>query len=174
MPVQFTKWNVQQPDSHQGQQPCVEMYSTGEWGDTGCYSVKQFVCKMPRCKCIIQSYLQSSCFSQRSIWCFYTISGLRSGTALNTFNFFIYIYCSIWLTFRYRFINRRCHDANSRSIYIYFISTIITFERRQEVSELHWLAWLIAKDCFHWCTDKMSLVAKFLAAWILPSNWRRQ
>ncbi|CAH3127383.1 unnamed protein product [Pocillopora meandrina] len=47
-PVQFTKWNVQQPDSHQGQQPCVEMYSTGEWGDTGCYSVKQFICKMPR------------------------------------------------------------------------------------------------------------------------------
>ena len=49
-PVEFTRWNPQQPDSHHGQQPCVEMYSTGEWGDTGCYSVKQFICKMPRCK----------------------------------------------------------------------------------------------------------------------------
>ena len=49
-PVEFTRWNPQQPDSHQGQQPCVEMYSTGEWGDTGCYSVKQSICKMPRCK----------------------------------------------------------------------------------------------------------------------------
>ena len=51
-PVGFTRWNPQQPNSHHGQQPCVEMYSTGEWGDTGCYSVKQFVCKMPRCKLI--------------------------------------------------------------------------------------------------------------------------
>lgn len=51
-PVGFTRWNPQQPDSHHGQQPCVEMYSTGEWGDTGCYSVKKFVCKMPRCKLI--------------------------------------------------------------------------------------------------------------------------
>ena len=49
-PVGFTRWNPQQPNSHHGQQPCVEMYSAGEWGDTGCYSVKQFVCKMPRCK----------------------------------------------------------------------------------------------------------------------------
>lgn len=49
-PVEFTKWNPQQPDSHLGQQPCVEMYSTGDWADTGCYSVKQFICKMPRCK----------------------------------------------------------------------------------------------------------------------------
>ena len=49
-PVEFTNWNPQQPDSHQGQQPCVEMYSSGEWADTGCYSVKQFICKMPRCK----------------------------------------------------------------------------------------------------------------------------
>lgn len=51
-PVGFTRWNPEQPNSHHGQQPCVEMYSTGEWGDTGCYSVKQFVCKMPRCKLI--------------------------------------------------------------------------------------------------------------------------
>lgn len=49
-PVKFTNWNPQEPDSHQGQQPCVEMYSTGDWADTGCYSVKQFICKMPRCK----------------------------------------------------------------------------------------------------------------------------
>lgn len=49
-PVEFTRWNPQQPDSHHGQQPCVEMYSSGEWGDTGCYSIKQFICKMPRCK----------------------------------------------------------------------------------------------------------------------------
>ena len=49
-PVKFTKWYAKQPDSHHGQQPCVEMYSTGNWADTGCYSVKQFICKMPRCK----------------------------------------------------------------------------------------------------------------------------
>lgn len=49
-PVKFTNWNPQEPDSHQGQQPCVEMYSTGDWADTGCYSVKQYICKMPRCK----------------------------------------------------------------------------------------------------------------------------
>ncbi|XP_015776212.1 PREDICTED: uncharacterized protein LOC107354273 [Acropora digitifera] len=47
-PVKFTRWNPQQPDSHFGQQPCVEMYSTGEWADTGCYSVKKFICKMSR------------------------------------------------------------------------------------------------------------------------------
>ena len=49
-PVKYTKWNPQQPDSHHGQQPCVEIYSTGDWADTGCYSVKQFICMMPRCK----------------------------------------------------------------------------------------------------------------------------
>ncbi|XP_074624200.1 uncharacterized protein LOC141882148 isoform X4 [Acropora palmata] len=47
-PVKFTRWNPQQPDSHFGQQPCVEMYSTGEWADTGCYSFKKYICKMPR------------------------------------------------------------------------------------------------------------------------------
>ena len=49
-PVKFTRWNPQQPDSHFGQQPCVEMYSTGEWADTGCYSVKKYICKMSRSK----------------------------------------------------------------------------------------------------------------------------
>ena len=59
-PLKFTRWTPQQPDSHHGQQPCVEMYSTGEWGDTGCYSIKTFICKMPRRKlnCLLYICLQ--------------------------------------------------------------------------------------------------------------------
>ena len=80
-PVEFTNWNPQQPDSHQGQQPCVEMYSTGDWADTGCYSVKQFICKMPRCK------FNTHACGFGPIWCIhFPVYLLRTVLVVNVFS----------------------------------------------------------------------------------------
>ncbi|XP_068726517.1 macrophage mannose receptor 1-like [Montipora capricornis] len=89
-PLKFTRWTPQQPDSHHGQQPCVEMYSTGEWGDTGCYSIKTFICKMPRPRKVVTSappldtamQAPGICPPEWILWntmCYYFSNGSLSG-----------------------------------------------------------------------------------------------
>ena len=53
-PVRYTNWDVDQPDSYNGLEACVEMdHVTGRWRDLDCTANRLFFCRMDKGELII-------------------------------------------------------------------------------------------------------------------------